>query len=336
MSTNQKLARRRTQRLAIFNHKGGVGKTTLTVNVAAALGAQGKRVLLVDSDPQCNLTSYLIDAQVVDDMLDDSDTQQGRTLWSALKPIAEATGDVRIIEPIELPEKNLYLLPGDTRLAEFEQELGQMWGECLQRKIKGFRGTTALSFLVSEISVRNNVDYVLYDSGPNIGPLNRVILLDCDYFIIPAACDLFSVRALRTLGYTLAGWIKDWETIVNLAPDNIYLLPGLPKLLGYIPQRFRVYGGQMTSGQARYMSKLERQIAIDVVTVLRRVNQTLATTSSKYNNLGEVKDFGSLVASSQSQGVPISDVNGGSLEQRKLAQEVFTNIAKKIIQRSGS
>jgi cellulose biosynthesis protein BcsQ len=57
--------RNRAKRIALFNHKGGVGKTTLTVNIAAALGSMGKRVLLVDADPQCNLTSYLVAEDVV-------------------------------------------------------------------------------------------------------------------------------------------------------------------------------------------------------------------------------------------------------------------------------
>ena len=62
-------------RLTIYNHKGGVGKTTLTVNIAAALAERNKRVLLIDSDPQCNLTSYLLADDVVNDLLDNSDSE---------------------------------------------------------------------------------------------------------------------------------------------------------------------------------------------------------------------------------------------------------------------
>jgi cellulose biosynthesis protein BcsQ len=231
--------RHRAKRIAIYNHKGGVGKTTLTVNIAYALTELGKSVLLVDSDPQCNLTSYLVDASVVDDMLDSSETATGRTLWSAIKPVADGVGEARLIKPIGV--NNLLLLPGDILLSKFEQDLYQSWSESFLRRVRGYRGTAALSALVNEVAAANHADFVFYDSGPNIGPLNRVILLDCDYFIVPAACDSFSVRAFKTLGQTLADWIRDWSTAVSLAPDNVYLLPGKPKMIGYIPQRFRVY-----------------------------------------------------------------------------------------------
>ena len=95
----EKSKARSCKRLALFNHKGGVGKTTLTVNFAFALAARGLKVLLVDSDPQCNLTSYLVEDSVVNDLLDNSDSDHGQTLWTALKPIVESSGLVRPITP---------------------------------------------------------------------------------------------------------------------------------------------------------------------------------------------------------------------------------------------
>jgi cellulose biosynthesis protein BcsQ len=333
-STTNTMTRHRSQRISIFNHKGGVGKTTLTVNIAAALASKGHRVLLVDSDPQCNLTSYLIDDKVVDDLLDHSNDEGGQTLWSAVKPISDGTGNVRAIGPIELSMKNLFLIPGDIQLADFEQDLNQLWSECFQRKIRGLRGTAALSSVVNLISSKLKIDYVFYDSGPNIGPLNRAILLDCDHFVVPAACDLFSVRALKTLGHTLAGWIKDWNLIAELAPDDVYLLPGLPKFLGYIPQRFRVYRGQVTSGQASYLSQIERRVTSDIVNVLREIQPSLASKSMSHNKLGLIKDFGNLATASQTQGVPIRDVDAGTAEQRDQADSAFRSIADKIIERT--
>ena len=67
--------------ITIYNHKGGVGKTTLTVNIAfALLSFLKKKVLLVDSDPQCNLTSYRLADDIVDDLLNHSNDQSEKTI----------------------------------------------------------------------------------------------------------------------------------------------------------------------------------------------------------------------------------------------------------------
>src|SRR3954447_15967066 len=128
--------RHRASRLVVFNHKGGVGKTTLTVNIAATMARMGMRVLLVDSDPQGNLTSYLVDETVVDDLLDRSDGPEGNTIWSALKPVAEGIGEPKAVSALERYER-LYLVAGDIRLAEFESQLSGFWAECFQRRVRG-------------------------------------------------------------------------------------------------------------------------------------------------------------------------------------------------------
>jgi cellulose biosynthesis protein BcsQ len=321
---------RRGVRLSVFNHKGGVGKTTLTMNLAATLAKAGQRVLLVDTDPQCNLTSYLIEDEVVDDLLDKADSPQGQTIWSAVQPVAEALGGFKPVRPLETGVTNLFLLPGDIRLSEYETDLAEFWAQCLQRKPKGFRGTTAVSELVGSIVESLKIDYVFFDSGPNIGPLNRTLLLDCDYFIVPVACDLFSLRALKTLGRTLTSWITDWSTIADLAPDGTYLLPGRPRFLGYVPGGFRVYGGAIASQHSHYLSQIEREIHSQIVVLLRKIDPELASGSLSQFKLGEVQDFGSLVPASQREGLPLYAVHAGTPAQRQGAKAAFESVSKRV------
>lgn len=328
----QNIPRSNAPRLTIFNHKGGVGKTTLTVNLACAIAEKGHRVLLVDSDPQCNLTSYLVEEAVVNDLLDTSDSVEGRTIWSALKPIVEGTGDARPILPIELPQ-GISLLPGDVRLAEFEAELSSYWAECFQRRVRGFRGTTALSSLVSRIADQCKADVVFYDTGPNIGALNRTILLDCDYFIVPAACDLFSLRAIKTLGHTLSNWIREWQQIEELAPEDIYLLPAKPKLLGYVTQRFRVYTSKPSTTFAQLLPKIEKSVKEDLLTILERIDKELVSKAKAPLRLAEIQDFSGLANRAQQEGVPLWKTNGGSSDQRIDAGRAFSGFADAVLAR---
>jgi cellulose biosynthesis protein BcsQ len=321
MSVTSFTPRLPAKRIVLFNHKGGVGKTTLTASISSALARRGKRILLVDSDPQCNLTIFRVSEDVVNDLMDNSESLEGNTLWSSVKPMVDSTGDLKIISPIEL-DAGLYLLPGDIRLAEFESELNDFWNECYKRKVRGFRGTSALSEVINNVVQTYEIDFVFYDSGPNIGALNRAILLDCDYFIIPAACDLFSLSAIRTVGHTLAKWIEEWQMISGLAPDGLYLLPGRPKLLGYIPQRFRVRVGQPTKDYQKFFPQIENQVQSEVVTRLLAVDHSLVSNRHSLK-LGEVKDYSSQASTSQVSGIP-------------LQSDEIDGIAEKILERTTS
>jgi cellulose biosynthesis protein BcsQ len=324
--------RHRSKRIAIFNHKGGVGKTTLTVNIAAAMARLGKRILLIDSDPQCNLTSYLIDPDVVDDMLDSSESAKGQTVWSAVRPVDEGTADVKVVDPIETSIPRLFLIPGDIALSKYEQDLHTSWGECFQRRVRGFRGVSALSFLANSVSAPHEIDFVFYDSGPNIGPLNRSILLDCDFFVVPATCDGFSVQAFKTLGRTLYDWIRDWGTVLTLAPDDVYLLPGRPTFIGHIIQRFREYAEQPAAAYQAFIPRIERGITSDIVNVLRELDKSLAPLPSTQYKLGQIKDFGRLAPEAQRQGVPMWQV--GNARESENALALFKTVAEKIIERT--
>lgn len=83
------------KKIALFNHKGGVGKTTLTVNIANAIAKMNKNVLLVDADPQCNLTSFYLEERDLENLLEESDEDGvGQTLWSAVKPVVQGRGGI--------------------------------------------------------------------------------------------------------------------------------------------------------------------------------------------------------------------------------------------------
>src|ERR1700730_17542527 len=114
--------------LALFNHKGGVGKTTLTVNVADTLIDLGFRVLLIDADPQCNLTSFYLDEKTLDALLGESDDANGGTIWSAIKPVIDGKGPIKDVDLFEIPNRDgLFLCPGDVLLADYEEELPAAW-----------------------------------------------------------------------------------------------------------------------------------------------------------------------------------------------------------------
>lgn len=157
--------------IAIFNQKGGVGKTTTCVNLAAALGAKGKTVLLVDVDPQGNTTSGV--------GVDKTDIEY--STYDVLINKVPARAILR-----ETGFKNLFLLPANMNLAGAELELA----ESEERFF-------ALKKAISPLSV--DFDFIIIDCPPSLGLLSLNALTASDTLIVPLQCEYYALEGLSQL-----------------------------------------------------------------------------------------------------------------------------------------
>lgn len=297
-------------------------------------------MLLVDADPQCNLTSFYIEEDQLEKLLGDSDNEDSAdTLWSAVKPVVVGRGGIKEIPHWTVPKSKIHLLPGDVLLSDYEEVLPVAWTDSFARRERGYDVTTALSKVVAQVAEAVKADIVMYDVGPNVGALNRAILIDCDYFITPVAADLFSLRALSTVGRSIAKWTSDWATIRNMASaqDRKSLPQGLPHYLGYITSAYKIgRGAQATDAHTGWEKDIGPRVRYRVVDFLHKANPALATPGT--TKLGGIRHYHSLAPDAQRNGVAIGKlrglVNSGQNDHIEEARQEFATLAREILKRA--
>lgn len=181
--TEQRGSPKRAVAISIVNQKGGVGKTTTTVNLGAALAERGKRVLLVDIDAQANLTTHLgLGASEDHDPADLVETPKGPewTVYDVLK------GTKRIQDVTLKRSPNLDVVPSSLLLSAADLELGGVVGRELLLK-------RALD------KVREQYDVILIDCPPTLGLLSLNALAAVDQVIVPVQSEYLALHGVRQL-----------------------------------------------------------------------------------------------------------------------------------------
>jgi cellulose biosynthesis protein BcsQ len=318
--------------VCFFNNKGGVGKTTLVANLAAELAINGnKKILLVDADPQCNLTQYLLSD---DEYIQEYQKEDPTTVYSVVHPLSIGKGYKEELPIRRADNFGCDVIIGDPRLAMKEDLLSQDWRDARAGGTRGLRTT----FVFHDLLVKaKDYDYVFFDMGPSLGAINRAILLVSDYFILPATIDIFSKWAIRNIGLALTTWQKELENGMKNAEDPGELPVSINKrvqFLGYVMQQHK----ERTEGNSIRIVEAYKTISVQFPAIIEKTFRPIFASDSMEPNLGEIKHLASLAPKSQSTHQPMIRVvaKGSYTSTRKQAREIFSHLAQSFLLNIGA
>jgi cellulose biosynthesis protein BcsQ len=319
--------------ISVFNNKGGVGKSTICWNLAHALGKIDRRVLLIDFDPQCNLSIAMLGEETFVESLPTQNAPYGTTVRSFLQRFLQNTGGEEVfLHHGKHTSNNVDLVAGDFWLNIYADSLNVgndlLMGSGLSRYV-------ALRRIVSAAEEKATLpyDFVIVDLPPSFGALVRASFYSSDFYIVPCTSDNFSVYCVGLIGQMVPAFISDWDIGLNRFKatnphftdfDNL----GKPVFAGWIFNGFDTARKRRTAEEIRagvdpgekemiqadrtMHDRVETAIADDLVNALRtsitRYEPVAANLPRGYR-VGDIEDANVLIQNSLWLSVPLSDLN---------------------------
>ncbi|WP_295093664.1 AAA family ATPase [Ruminococcus sp.] len=327
------------KKIVLFNHKGGVSKTLTTYNIAWMIALQGKRVLLVDCDPQCNMS-----ALILGDFFDDyymADETKNANVKDGLKVAFESRPEpIRAVKCHQVEgNANLFLLPGHMDLSEYEPSLSlAMNNNNSMTALQNLPG--ALNRLIELCAEENNIDYIFVDINPGLSAINQIAFTLADRFIVPTNPDPFSLMALKTLLKVLPRW-KYWaDNTRPLLEEASYPLPNADmKFIGEVSQRFNRRNRKPTASYITMIDEIKKFVNGEFAEKLKKNNMICAADDY---HLAEIPDFGAMLQKSNLLGMPVyslpdNELPGGATFENTTAKrdeikKMFLDISNKIME----
>lgn len=297
-----------TKIVSVFNNKGGVGKTTTTWYLADTLGRMGKRVLVIDFDPQCNLSIAIMGEQGFANTLPNAQHPYGQTVRAFLQLLLQGTGGQQVfLQQGPHTSPNVHLIAGDFWLNIFSESLN-VGADLLTGT--GLAKYVALTHMVkaAEDQIGAEFDYVLVDLPPSFGALVRAALYSSSYVIVPCTSDTYSAYCISLIGQMLPMFLNQWQqglTAFKAANpqftgfDNL----GQCKFAGWVFNGFDTRSGDLIRADRVHHDRVQDSIDTNLIA---NPNVACSPTLPVDGQLGQIEDMNTLIQNSIWLSAPIA------------------------------
>lgn len=316
---------RPTQKVVFINNKWWVGKTTLAFNTAYKMAEQWHKTLLIDADPQCNLTLLALGLFNYRDLW----LFEHGTIYNAVQPLIEWSGDINTsIKALPLRE-NLDIIPWNMLFGDFEDTLASGYSEIIgsANPRRWFMVTSWLKRFINELSINNLYRTVIIDVSPSVSwSINKNIMMLSDFFVTICNPDLFSEQGIMNLWEKISKRKLEQSNINTIATrdgSNIpasYLLSNSITFLWYIINRHKIYAEKIISDEQQWINEIKPKIKNYLSD---RHGRNWLVELSYAQELGSTQDYGRIISIGQEKHKPLYEVTESEIDNTPWSIELL-------------